>query len=43
MPLLCHGESTDGSVDVFDREAEWVDKAGTLPGRTCTVSQYILR
>mmetsp|Transcript_7325 Transcript_7325/g.25173 ORF Transcript_7325/g.25173 Transcript_7325/m.25173 type:complete len:274 (-) Transcript_7325:1921-2742(-) len=24
MPLLCHGESTDPTVDVFDREATWV-------------------
>mmetsp|Transcript_27301 Transcript_27301/g.64798 ORF Transcript_27301/g.64798 Transcript_27301/m.64798 type:complete len:357 (+) Transcript_27301:79-1149(+) len=24
MPLLCHGESTDQSVDMFDREATWV-------------------
>jgi len=27
MPLLVHGESTDPSVDVFDREAVFLDKA----------------
>mmetsp|Transcript_63087 Transcript_63087/g.131131 ORF Transcript_63087/g.131131 Transcript_63087/m.131131 type:complete len:354 (+) Transcript_63087:94-1155(+) len=24
LPLLCHGESTDQTVDMFDREATWV-------------------
>mmetsp|Transcript_15474 Transcript_15474/g.33619 ORF Transcript_15474/g.33619 Transcript_15474/m.33619 type:complete len:350 (-) Transcript_15474:2-1051(-) len=26
LPLLCHGESTDPTVDVFDREAVWVER-----------------
>ena len=25
MPLLVHGESTDATVDVFDREAVFID------------------
>ncbi len=29
MPLLVHGEVTDGDVDVFDREAVFIDKVMT--------------
>src|SRR3546814_4183214 len=29
MPLLIHGEVTDAAVDIFDREAEFIDRALT--------------
>ena len=33
MPLLVHGEVTDPEVDIFDREAVFIDRVLAGPGR----------
>jgi dihydroorotase len=37
LPLLVHGEVTDPAVDVFDREAVFID---TVLRRCCAISPH---
>src|SRR3546814_6609739 len=43
MPLLIHGEVTDAAVDIFDREAVFIDRALTRSEEHTSELQSLMR